>query len=152
MNAVQARRLLQLADYLEKEVGAKRGKGGKAKFDMRAWFEKLEGCTATRPGLDEASCGTSACAFGWAAALWPRSLETIHDDDTGVGNVKHRQTGATGADAAAVFFGLNEQEVDHLFMPSTNGGFNITPRTAKAEAKVIRNFVRRKLAKSKRVA
>lgn len=147
MNKIQAKKLLRLADYLEKVVAKKaRGKAGQAKFSMSDWFVRTEGCTATKPGLTEASCGTSGCAMGWATNVFPKDLCIEIEKGQSLGNIAFRSGRGVAAPTTWLsvpamgvpmsFFGLVEQEAIHLF-----GGQH--GRSAKKEASVIRTFVKK---------
>lgn len=156
MNKIQAKKLLRLADFLDKKVSRKTGKQGQAKFNMGHFFHKSPDCKAERPGLGTVSCGTSACALGWATALWPKDLRIRIENEPHVCHVwcpkpclwrdmplvgtvilKGRKKGEEEEDfaAAQAFFGLTKGESYKLF-----GGFR---RTAKREAEIIRKFVKK---------
>lgn len=119
MNKQQASRLLTLAYFLKTRVDP-------AKFDMRSYCN---------PDDDLTSCGTTACAMGWATVVFPEQFELRGDDvvchdGLRIGEIE--------------FFGLARDESfspggdwDHLF-----GGRHA--RTPKQEAKVIEDFVAKK--------
>lgn len=98
MKKVYAKRLLKLADFLEAL--------DPEDFDYSTW------CNARWTG--EPSCGTTACALGWATAmpcfrrLGARMISGGHpylegDEDGYIPTLSHK------------LFGLNEMEHDHLF-------------------------------------
>lgn len=79
-------------------------------------------------GKPDISCGTTACAFGWATVIEPRlffennpiQLDGVKHDDWSV-SLKVRRDGKTvileGLDAAAYFYGISFREASSLFMP-----------------------------------
>ena len=143
MDSIQEKRMLKLADYLENVVSKHPiGKDGQKKFDMAFWFLRSAGCKATKPGITPASCGTSACALGWATVVFPRQLkltrpELVDDwftDATGKYQSDVKFGNKDGFLAAAAFFGITEDAADDLFGPEN--------RSAKQEAKILRSFVK----------
>lgn len=88
---LQAARLRQLADYIEKL--------DPHRLNMRSW------AAGDWQGV---SCGTAGCALGHAVALWPTLLKFKrigYDDDEGGVLVEHSPTGACGFRAAYQMFG-----------------------------------------------
>lgn len=134
--AVGNRRLLKLADFLEK-LPPKR-------FDYSVviaddWM-----------GKKDFSCGTTACAIGWAAAMpefQKLGLRPVVDDNgfhqVKFGKGRHRDS----FDSARRFFGLEKpaefaehSEADYLFDPFYSGlGDDVS---AKRVATHIRKFVK----------
>lgn len=134
-------RLLQLADYLENVVA--KLPDVQSRFSMGHWFERLaEACGFDRP--TPVVCGTSACALGWATAVWPELKIRIYEKET-QGIVAFQPDGEDGCRyegiaAAEVFFGLDNQQAHHLFAPG-GGNVDIKERTVEQEVAVIRNMV-----------
>lgn len=105
MNATGKRRLLKLADFLEKLPPRK--------FAMRTW------ATAAKEGRP--SCGTAACALGWATAipafykaglyLHPTPERLFHQYEPRIG--RRRQISA-----GAFFFKLSRKQALELFAPA----------------------------------
>ena len=130
---VRAERLLKLAEFLE-ALPRKRFDYGK--FIGEDW-----------QGAPDLSCGTTACALGWAATM-PEfrrlGLCVVESGPyTNLGTVKDLKTGETEESAALRIFGLDYHQADWLFIP----GFDDEKQrpnaraTAKAVAKHIRRFV-----------
>lgn len=124
MNKKAKKFILDLADKLEKVVPVEN-------FDMSCWCSNLdsgENIVMTR----EPKCGTTACALGWAAVLFP-SLGvrlTAYDDFI------DKRTGdfLTPSDVSARK-GLSETEHDALFQDPAH------LKTPKAWAKFARAYV-----------
>jgi len=140
MNATGKRRLLALAKFL-RGLPAER-------FDMREWVGK------DWKGGADLSCGTTACALGWATTMplfRKLGLRLVHTGSIGGG---YPQVGdgyesggrweyaRTGYHAAAFLFGITYEEAEYLFLPgSTRPG---APReTPKQVARRIEAFVGR---------
>lgn len=107
-NAESARRLNLLADFLEKL--------SPARFDYGRWVGD------SWAGKQDLSCGTTACALGWAAAI-PEfqalglELATVG----GFGFVRltgeERAPSSASSDAGSAVFFLGEDEFEFLFLP-----------------------------------
>jgi hypothetical protein len=132
--AVSNKRLLKLADFLEKLKPAR--------FDYGEWVGKT-----WQGGLD-LSCGTTACALGWAAAmpefrrLGLRLIAYDPEHPEGGGTVRDIETGAEDQDAAVRVFGLDSLGACELFLPGPGGDFPKADATPKQVAKHIRRFVK----------
>jgi len=118
-------RLLKLANFLEKKIP-------KRYFDMSMFLGEGEDGRFYRHA--NISCGTPGCALGWATAIFK---DLCFDIDTE--NIINRRKPWLDQDSwttARDFFGIDDQcNIQHLFGPRS--------RTAKQEAKVIKDFVRR---------
>jgi hypothetical protein len=134
--ATSDRRLLKLADFLE-ALPRKR-------FNYDRWV-----------GMDwqgalDLSCGTTACALGWAATMpaFRRAGLILNRDCVGNEVTLKHDPGTYPAAAAAEVFGLLEREAYFLFYPSypswSNGERQSPDRnsTPKQVARHIRRFVR----------
>jgi hypothetical protein len=133
LKAVFRRRLLKLAKFL-RTVKPER-------FDMGTW---VGGDWDGKPDL---SCGTRACAMGWATTIPEfRALglrlgrRGTSAEGLPVFPVLKGERGSTWATCAEKIFGLNQGEASYLFIP----GWGDTPNTPKAEARRIEHFANRK--------
>lgn len=139
MNAVQTKRLLKLADFLQTLP--------RQKFDF-AVVARERGkpmLEALKAGKTE--CGTVACALGWAPAVFPRHLKwerPYWSGETAL-EINFRNASSSYAQTFPVaerFFGLTEDEAQRLFEPSVSPlGYRAT---SKRVAKAIRQFVAQK--------
>ena len=93
------------------------------RFDYGSWVG------AKWKDAQDLSCGTTACALGWAATLPSCRQEGLRlgRDRFGDGTVhlegEDPRKGGTGSIAAACkVFGIDEEEAEFLFMPSTGLG------------------------------
>lgn len=125
-------RLLKLADFLETKVDPKR-------FNLKYW--------ATTDYMPQ-SCGTTACAMGWATVCFPRSglkiLQSTFSPTIDLIYKKHN-----GWEAVEEFMDLSEMEATWLF---DEQAYPLTePKTGpRAVAERIRQFVKaRQLSKPK---
>lgn len=133
-------RLLKLADFLE-TLPRKR-------FDYDTWVGN------DWKGAPDLSCGTTACALGWATTMPELRAEGLHLSGTPTyGWVTHEPTGATGEDAAMEVFGLDYDEAVYLFCPLSDHPNPTVKRDAPAEmatpkqvAKHIRRYVKERKA------
>jgi len=96
-------RLLRLADFLEKKVAEE-------KFYMGTW--------ATKEDIN--TCGTSACAMGWATKIPEFAAEGLHlgksDHPLGGGPIiTPRYAGRAGFAAASTFFDISDRAALWLF-------------------------------------
>lgn len=117
MTATQRRRLYKLAAFLGGEVALRVAEGRK-KFDMGAFSEGAVTGDG-KIGLDEAHCGTSGCALGWASVCFPKTITLINGIPYLYGNVKYGSPSVWAKD----FFGLTSVEVSEAFF----SGWDRTP-------------------------
>lgn len=134
-------RLLELADFLQRKVPAKR-------FDYRHWVGY------SWKGKQDLSCGTTACALGWAATMPKFRRLGLRLERRGVDPLlQHlvvlKGTDLNGTDAAERIFYLDSEEADFLFTPGydRDPGENQTTSwegrsTPRLVAKKIRQFVK----------
>lgn len=105
-----ARRLLVLADFLDRLPWHR--------FDLTSWV----GCAWK--GAQDLSCGTTACALGWAATI-PEfrdlGLRLRRNGEPG-GNGFPTVDGLDPYATASVIFGLTLEEFDRLFIPFNGPG------------------------------
>ena len=140
MNATHKRRLLKLADFLD-TVPPKR-------FDFRYWVG------STWKGKEDLSCGTTACALGWATTMpiFRRLGLRLMRSATQDGSVVLQRNGedliASPELAARYVFGLDRSSFRRLFIPTSI--FTVLSSdqlpgdaTAKQVARHIRTFVAR---------
>lgn len=155
MKAFHAKRLLKLADFLDKLP--------KAKFDFsqiayRGDKSMLEALRATR-----ARCGTVACAIGWMPAVFPKLTAWVSDSDRDAADISlivglrgDNSSYATisSFETAQVVFGLSQEESEFLFAPfghdfdkdeNNHLAYDATPKQI---ARHIRKFVRDKQAEA----
>jgi hypothetical protein len=127
-------RLLKLADFLE-TVPRKH-------FNYNRWV----GDGWDGESTDLVSCGTTACALGWAATMpaFRRLGLRLYRDPEGMDGVCLKAAGDPyngspiyAADAAEEIFAVQGNEFDYLFTPS-EGEEDATPKQV---AKKIRRFV-----------
>lgn len=125
-NTTSNRRLLKLADFLEKLP--------RKRFDYGTWVGE------DWAGKQDLSCGTTACAVGWACTIpaFRRAGLKLAKTSFETGTPTFGEV--TSFKAAAEFFELNMRDVDHLFNPIAShiDEFNATPKYV---AKKIRKFV-----------
>lgn len=132
------KRLIRLADGLEADAAKEDG----IKFDFNNWG-------AIDNPMNPLSCGTVACAFGYAAISGLFKDEGLDYRTSGRGEVVFTYQGTQWAGAietAMKLFGLTEQEASHLF--TDDRGLDETTG-ADAERKVaqrIRDFAERRFA------
>jgi hypothetical protein len=141
LSAVGKRRLLKLADHLEK--GPKKAKWAHKKFNY-AFFDSEDGEMNSKY-----HCGTAGCAIGECPAVFPRYWKFQADQFGGFLNIiLNNDFSRYEFQAAQEFFKINEGEAEYLFNP---GGAWWAERyknhlsnnaTAKQVAKHIRKFVK----------
>lgn len=153
--AVGAKRLLKLAEFL-KTVPAKR-------FDYNSWVGE------DWKGSPDLSCGTTACALGWATQVpaFKRAGLYLHVDKDAVRELEDqeraiargeqvfyplaglgtsanvRMKGSREYDAfalAANFFAISESDANYLFSPADDG--SESKATPKQVARKITKYVR----------
>ena len=136
MKLIYRRRLLKLAKFLRKKVAPLSEKltpDGYRIFSMNNYLTSLpDGSCPERASLD---CGTSACAAGWATAVF--NAVTYHDNH-GHFHIDRRCPGGrqTAMGSIGLFFGIRSG-VDRVDL------FGATPRDAMQEAYIIEEFVKR---------
>jgi hypothetical protein len=112
------------------------------RFEFERWVGKDWG------GKEDLSCGTTACALGWATTI-PEFRELglrlrLRSDGSGVvameyKNIEHGWDPAH--DAAEKVFGLDFWQAEHLFVPGSSPGSLPRNATATQVAAHIRAFV-----------
>jgi len=153
--SVYKKRLLKLADVLRKLP--------EAKFDYGSWVGN------NWKGKSDLSCGTTACALGWAT-----TIPSLRRAGLRLGEMKVNTTTpfapymvgtspswSSAREAGMEIFGLTEDEFEFLFIPGSclnidSDGDDFKEdymegpsddATAKQVAKHIRNFVKAKFGK-----
>jgi len=133
MKKIHKDRLLKLANHLEK------GKLGHKEFNIR--YVNFSG-----NGIyDSNGCGTCGCAIGELPFVFPRRFRFWKGSDSSV--VEDRIKGTLNSDG---FFGLNQDEAEHLFWPQSQdtkryGGRVLTDDATKTQvAKNILAFIKKK--------
>lgn len=138
-HVVYKRRLLKLADFLEKLP--------KEKFDYGVWAEDQ-----THSGKCDSrmtACGTAGCALGWACTIPSFRRLGVRLDVSTTGNCAYPVTvngrgkpdyGAT--EVAQLLFGLNPNEANYLFYEGTSSNYYL--HSPKNVAKKIRKFAEKK--------
>lgn len=144
---IYKRRLLALADLL---WNLPRGR-----FDYTKWVGD------SWEGMSDLSCGTTACAFGWATtipSLQRLGLQLYKSDSPHLRArviLKKQRGFVESSDAAFEVFELSDDEYHWLFIPGYFPGHDLTTigltnpgpnnrATAKTVAKHIRRFVQHK--------
>lgn len=129
------KRLLKLADLLEKDAKNKKG----IKFDMRHWGD-------VDNHSEPLSCGTTACAMGLAAisgAFKSAGLDYEVSYSLGFRFIYKTTRSITrsfgGIAAAKELFGIPEIDAVHLFVPKS--GPQVGARAERHVAKRIRKYV-----------
>lgn len=134
---VSRNRLLKLANFLDKLP--------RKRFCYSTWVG------ADWEGNQDLSCGTTACALGWAATMpeFRRLGLNLKSDNYFCNYVslkKKNKEVAIDLDAASEVFGLGMVEAEYLFCPEhDDGDGNYSPgdnATPKQVAKHIRKFVK----------
>ena len=133
LKPIHKRRLLKLARFLRTEVAKREADGDLDLFDMFEWLRHdRNGHMHRRASL---SCGTPACAAGWATAIFPELTYSIAHQHIHLRGEKCSRPWAVGFyDHIAKFFGLG-RSVYQLFEP--------VHRAAEEEADLIERFVKR---------
>ena len=121
--AVSNRRLLKLAAFLEKLP--------RKRFEYSYWVG------TDWKGKTDLSCGTTACALGWATTIPEFRVAGLKL--TQRGDPINYRAGATGFSAAQGIFGISWDQAHSLFMPSTEAEHKATPKYV---ARKIRRFVK----------
>lgn len=124
-------RLLKLANHLEK------GKLGHKKFDFSIYNSN---------DIDQNGCGSSGCAIGECPVAFPKHWEFSKNGTP----VLRECLFGSPCHSGETFFGINEEEYEHLFTPAGQmtrmyGGKYLNPSATKIQvAKNIRAFVEKK--------
>jgi len=93
------------------------------------------------------ACGTTACAMGWAGSMpefRKRGLKLVWEKDIGSGYVEFVDRNGYklfGEHAGAKFFGLTEDESNHLFIPWSDYEENMSLAQYRRR---LRGFINRK--------
>jgi len=120
------KRLLKLADFLEKEVPN----------------QNFHLCYVGRGSVEDISkyrCGSSACAMGWLPAVFPRTFKWLYQSSIHTGVTHTKIINKYLADIVINFFQINILELHYLFYP----GFYRSKRNGKrAVITRIRCFVK----------
>lgn len=125
MDARSKRRLLKLADFLDTKVPRRL-------FNTAYWAFGPR----TPKREPDATCQTSACAAGWATAIFSDLVLMRDGPRSNDWCIAHRKTGSQDTEALMEFFNLaGWDESEELF-----GTRQMTP---KQKARQIRNFVKR---------
>lgn len=145
MNAIGARRLLKLADFLEKLHHSK--------FNLNEWVSGKKPKLMSEDPTKKGDCGTTACAVGWLPAIFPKSWgwrkpKTHYDSFGNPTNADviykrwpdYDMTQSQKLQAAADFFSIDYGDSTELFMPAEYADGDRT--RAKQVAKRIRSMVR----------
>jgi hypothetical protein len=122
MKTMHRNRLLKLAAFLRKLP--------RERFNYGLWVGH------SWEGNPDLSCGTSACAFGWATtipSLRASGLRLVrrNDFDYGQPGWRNPKTGRTTIGyerASREVFGLSADEAHHLFIPSWPLGSEASPQ------------------------
>lgn len=132
------RRLLKLADFL-RTIPSER-------FYYGAWSVSDVGPEEWKKGEKKLTCGTAACALGWATAI-PTFKRAGLKLVPGLVKLDHKDgTCESGFDAGASFFGITLEESDYLFSPSDGEG-NSTPKQVACK---IEKFVKNRIQENKK--
>ena len=128
MTKIHKARIRKLATYLagpvaRAEARVNKKDSGAHKFDMGTW------ASAPKIGLTKRLCGTTACAMGWATAVFPRHIRL------GIGDVPCLVSNSSirGDDIGGPFFGMSYDQSLRAFMSGMK-------RTPKEEAEVLRQI------------
>lgn len=126
------RRLLKLADLLQADARKKNG----IKFDLGLWADISD-------PKNPVSCGTMACAMGFAAlsSAFKRAGLSYRDSQF-VFDFRWRGRTIDGSDAARKLFGISDADASYLFsIYSYVGDATHGAAGERAVAKRIRRFV-----------
>lgn len=130
------KRLLKLAEFLETKVPA-------ARFDLAYWVDPK-----TWKGKADLSCGTSACAMGWATTMpYFKRLGLYVESDHGSGahlTLADDRGCSYNWEVPQALFRIDELEALELFDAEYFGESEKSPATPKQVAKRIRAFVKRR--------
>lgn len=141
---IYKRRLLKLADFLDTLP--------KQRFNYEHWVGR------DWQGAANLSCGTTACALGWATtipSLRKAGLILRRDEGSSITYVSlkstsHQSRGAVSNQAGNEVFGLSYEEFMYVFIPHQSDPERQLPNspgmdaTAKQVADHIRRFTNRK--------
>lgn len=138
------RRLLKLASFLKKLP--------RERFDYSCWVR------TNWKGKPDFSCGTKACAMGWATtipAFRRLGLYMYYLGEDAGGRIRLKRKGQRdiygGFDSAGALFHLNNDDAVFLFSATTTNEFKATPKQV---ARKLEKFVakREKELKKKKKA
>ena len=125
------------------------------RFDYNRWVGR------DWKGSQDLSCGTKACALGWAATIpsfrreglclinnsWKDYGELVGEAEVGLRNMKTgRFASSFSMSSGAIFFGIDTSDAMYLFAPNINED-EMTPKQV---AKKIEKFVRVRRLQRKR--
>lgn len=122
MDYIGARRIRKLADFLAKEVDS-------SDFYMGSFAQILEN--------GKPSCGTSACAAGWAASI-PSFRKQGYKLAWYDGNALPSYKGIADTEALTNFFHVSEAEAMELFYDIYNGEKSTPKGWAKQARKLVK--------------
>jgi hypothetical protein len=152
LSAVGKRRLLKLADLLEKDADNKYG----VRFDLTAWAKKQDSshpedfCShgfSPEEKKIPVNCSTAACAWGLAAISGAFKREGVGFKVYDNGYLVPTYEGCTEIDAAATFFQINKDQAWLLFDPDKYPKSKLTGAVGERYvAKRIRDFVAGKVS------
>lgn len=145
MNKIGARRLIKLADFLQKVHHSK--------FNLNEWVSGINTKLMAKKPTRKGDCGTTACAVGWLPNIFPRSWSWTDGQMDAWGmvvgtEIEYKPWGDRGLslthnmklNAAAEFFDIDFDESSSLFIPDEYSDRGNT--TAKMVAKRIRSLVK----------
>lgn len=128
MNEQGRKNLEELADFLSKLP--------EERFDYSSWVG------AGWQGKPDLSCGTTACALGWAMQLpFAKEIGAFLYQHRGMVEFHGPEGHVSAGKIAETLFDLELWEHDHLFYPDDSE----SGMTAKDVAKKIRNFLEKGL-------
>lgn len=127
MDKLQAGRLLTLAHFLKTQVPRER-------FDMAAIIDSCNRNATEQQSVQSLAskankCGTTACAIGWCAVVFPSHFRPGYPEPR--------------KGSLLDFFGISSFDRDDLFYPRAEHYCQFERRTPKQEAAVIERVVRR---------
>lgn len=134
MNAIQRRRLLKLADYLEGPVSRAAKRSKHKKFDMSKYGN------SKRLGLSKNMCNTAGCALGWATNVFPRTFRLRggwNPDDCQLQFNGLYEEASESFPGAQHFFGLTPEQAEKAFSADNH-------RNVRQEAALLRRLARAK--------
>ncbi len=101
-------RLLKLANHLE-------GQRGHAHFNFAMVSWQPGNCDTCHP--EHTACGTAGCAVGELPYCWPETFRFVKTSSGTLGVSFIQAPGVNSFVAAAIWFGLDHWETNHLFIP-----------------------------------
>lgn len=147
LSKLAVRRLTKLADYIMTVP--------REHFDMGAWVQKYDADVGLIPFHSDvvtATCGTSACAIGWATAIpafkkaglrayvipEKRDLVIICDRKPKNAELKAYRSNENSAAAAARFFNISFEDAEYLFWSKDSMGIE----SPKQWSRMCRKFLK----------